>query len=314
MEQVPNLYDQLVGGYWKRQQGLEDMRQKNLNFEQDYARDEMRIPEEVAKSKLATMTAEADAGLLPMKTAVQEQDYDNEYKFNVLRDMKAVLSAQDMDEKERDNLLQTGILKMKGLKRPPTLADSEKVANTQYIIQAMKQNPQGALAKLDAQMSALASTFKSRNAEDLARTRGDIQHTNTLLKGQMDQKIASMRASFGEQNPKEWKHYAQVQLRQAEKQFGLDSPQANAWREESKMAAYFGGILRSENQGTQKFVDTSGDTPSLKNKPASKPLPTPKAVGGGGMGQRGSVSVSGDSGLVAGALAELERRKQQGNK
>ncbi len=270
MEQVSNLYDQLVGGYWKRQQGLEDMRQKNLNFEQDYARDEMKIPEEVAKSKLATMTAEADAGLLPMKTAVQEQDYDNEYKFNVLRDMKAVLSAQDMDEKERDNLLQTGILKMKGLKRPPTLADSRAVANTQYIIQAMKSNPQGALAKLDEQMSALSSTFKSRNAEDLAKVRGNIQHTNTLLKAESDAALARIRASSGAQWAKNWEQYTTIEMQKALQ--GGDMQRAQYFAEQSKEARLARIVQAGEAQGTRNTANVGADgSVEVKKVPASVP-------------------------------------------
>ncbi len=266
MEQVPNLYDQLVGGFWKHRQGLEDNRQKNLNFETDYAREQMKIPEEVAKSKLATMTAESDMRLNPMQTEVKAQELDDEYKFNVLKDMRELMDANDIDDNEKQEMFRRGALKLMGVNGQPTARDIEAVARAQYVVQSLKENPDQARQLLDDRMSTLARSFKSTNQQDLARTRGNIQHTNTILKENLkaksDMERARFQAAYGEKWAKNWSEYSTREMQAALKRG--DKATAQHWAEESKEALLAGKMQAGLAQGERWTADVAPDGNGLQ--------------------------------------------------
>ncbi len=262
MEQVPNLYDQLVGGFWKHRQGLEDMRQKNLNFETDYAREQMKIPEDVAKSKLATMTAESDMRLNPMQTEVKAQELDDEYKFNVLKDMRELMDANDIDDNEKQEMFRRGALKLMGVQGQPTLKDSQAVARAQYVLESIRQNPEKARQLLDDRMSTLARSFKSTNQQDLARTKGNIQHTNTQLKANADMERARFQAMYGEKWAKNWGEYATREMQNAIKRG--DMAGAQYWSEQSKEYGLAGKMQAGLAQGERWTADVAPDGKGLQ--------------------------------------------------
>ncbi len=271
MEQVPNLYDQLVGGFWKHRQGLEDMRQKNLNFETDYAREQMKIPEDVAKSKLATMTAESDMRLNPMQTEVKAQELDDEYKFNVLKDMRELMDANDIDDNEKQEMFRRGALKLMGVQGQPTLKDSQAVARAQYVLESIRQNPEKARQLLDDRMSTIARSFKSTQAQDLARTKGNIQHTNTLLKQEGDMAKEQFRQAYGEKWAKNWGEYATREM-QAALRAG-DMGRAQYFAEQSKEFGMARATQAGLAQGERKTAAMSPDSTAVEVKTVPTAVP-----------------------------------------
>lgn len=202
MAQPYSFYSDVEDSVLNRQMLEENQRQKGVEFERQQALKEMQAPAEIAASNLARMTAEKDQRLMPMQEEVATQNLDAEKKFNTIRQMRALMDEEGINEDHRKELLRNGLLKTMGVRGTPTLENAREVARAEYLLKAYEQNPDQAKAQLDNAMSSYARNFKSTQQQDLAQTRGHLTNQGILLRTSAAEQLARLKSGLGSQNPK----------------------------------------------------------------------------------------------------------------
>jgi hypothetical protein len=261
-----SFYGNIENSVLNRQFANEDQQMAMGRFAQEMAKNDMQAPEQMAQSRLNQLTHEKDTQLLPEKVLVEKQNINAEQKFNIARQMHALLDEADAPPDQKEQMLRNGLTKI--MDADPSMDEARKAARLDYYLGVAKNNPTGAKKMLEEQMQNWSKTTKSVQAEELVAARGREQQTNTLLRE--TQRAAAAKARM---TPKDWGQYATQQLVEMADKFGYNSPEAQIWAAQSKEAKLAGPMLANTVAGQKPVYNIGENKVDTQKAPGITPPP-----------------------------------------
>jgi hypothetical protein len=263
-----SFYGNIENSVLNRQFANEDQQMAMGRFAQEMAKNDMQAPEQLAQSRLNQLTHEKDTQLLPEKAMVEKQNINAEQRFNIARQMHALLDEADAPPDQKEQMLRNGLTKI--MDADPSMDEAKKVARIDYYLGIAKNNPTGAKKMLEEQMQNWSKTPKSVQNEEAIAARGREQQTNTLLRASEKAKADALKATMP---PKDWGQYATKKMIEMEAKYGYDSPMTQEWADQSKEAKLAGAMLASTVAGQKPVYDIGeGKVGTQKTSPV-KPVP-----------------------------------------
>lgn len=263
-----NAYSWMENDFLNRQASLADQQMQGDRFSQEQALKEMQAPAEIAQSGLARMVAERDQRLMPMQEEVATQNIDAEKNFNRLRQMRALMDDDSIDQGQKEELLRNGLMRSMGITGQPTLQDAQKMARIQFVIREAQKNPDKLRQQLDKQMAAYATNAKSFNAENLTNQKATHAQELALLRGQMESERRAASAGTKEELPKTAEHQALKNAREAK-----NEKDRNFWLEKAFALRETGLENKGIETGNKMVPRLTPEGLTVAPSQASMPVP-----------------------------------------
>lgn len=267
-----NAYSWIENDYLNRRAAEADQSIQNQLANRQQATYELEQPQKIAESGLARMVAERDQRLLPMQEEVTTQNIDAEKNFNRLRQMRALMDDESIDQNQKEELLRNGLMRSMGITGQPTLQDAQKMARIQFAIREAQKNPDKLRQQLDKQMATYATNAKAFNAENLTNQKATHAQELALLRGQMEAERRAASSGTREELPKTAEHQALKNAREA-----TNERDRNFWLEKA-FALRETGL---ENKGIEvgnKVVATMDPKTGLAVDKSKSAMPVPGVV------------------------------------